>query len=621
MDFAASFGRERSVSNQAECKRLALTDAPQPCGFSTTIDLPFGSVSAPVEWIHQLGPFLVVADARIDDRRALHERLGEGIDRSASAPSLIAKAWAKWGEDAVDRLIGDFAFFVIQREHGTVHLVRDFMSRRPLHFRMAAGRLSVTSRPSRLADRSRAVDVETVARHLALFPQSGRETFFRGVERVEPGTIVHWRDGRLDVRRFWQAPRPTRRIGRSEAIETASALLAKAATDRLSTDLSGGALQLSGGMDSSMVAVAVGRAGIEARAMIAMAAPGADPPPQGYVPEDGTAALATAALYPSLHAQRCVTTPRPWQAIAEEWNSAADQPLRNYENIDWIGATVRAAADGGATTLLTGDFGNDSLSHDGTAIFAEDLGRGRWRSFVHNGRALRQLSAARWRGIAAYALGPYAPAPVWRELNHLPRPIQAVANAGMFRRDHPLVARLVARAAADRHDLSMRPPASAWAIRSRMVDWVDTGLLTAALRGKFGVTLTDPTADRRVVEFTLSLPAEHWFVDGRQRALARAMLDGRVPDAVVNPVGRGLQGCDWRQSAELSLPWLREEVERLHATELGEALDLPRMVHMLKHWPTEGWSSNAQLETHRYTLMRAISMGHFARIRDGAAAP
>lgn len=563
---------------------------------------------------------MVAADARIDDRAWLFSQLGVPPDPHMGAATLIALAWAKWGADALDRLIGDFAFVVLDQSSGTVHLARDFMSRRPLHYRVRDRQLCISSLPSPLADPSSAVAIEPVARHLALFPQSGAESFFRNVERVEPGTVVRWRAGHLDIRQYWHPPLPTRQIGRHDAVECAAAILRDAAADRLAADPGGGALQLSGGMDSSLVAVAVGRAGIVTHVISGVAAPGADPPPSGYLPEDGAIAAETAARFPSLRFQRAVATPRPWQDIVEDWNLASDQPFRNYENIDWIGATARAAADSGASTLLTGDFGNDSLSHDGTAIFAEDLRRGRLSHMIHEGRALRRLTGARWRGIALYAVGHAFPAPLWRGLRHFPTPISAVAETGMFRADHPLLEQLVARARADHHDLSVRPPASCWDVRSRMVGWVDTALMSAAMQNKTGVVLTDPTADRRLVDFSLSLPADHWFADGRQRAFARNMLAGHVPDAVVNPTGRGLQGCDWRQSAEPSLPWLREEVRRLRATPLGEALDLPRMERMLVDWPRDGWSSAAQLSTYRYALMRAISMGHFARVRAAEVA-
>lgn len=560
----------------------------------------------------------VLADARIDARGELARALGLDLARAsaASAAELIARAWRRWGVDAPGRLVGDYAFLAWDPEDRSLYMVRDYVGGRPLHYRAIGQGLLVASLPSVLARAAGPAEVDafTLARYHALLPQTGPESFFRGVRRVEPATIVRWRDGKIVIRRYWHPPPGELRIGRQEAAEQVSAILKEAVRDR--SDGAGGiAAHLSSGMDSSAVAASLGDCGIAAT-MITGEERSQDPAPAGYTGSESPAAAATAALYPSL--RHCVACPEPVAIVdtMDAWNRTLDQPVRSIDNAAWLGATYGEAAAAGATVLMTGSFGNNSFSHDGTAIFADLLRRGRLGSLVREARLYRAASGARWRGIGAFALGPAIPASLWRWYRKQPDWRTAMAELTLFRPGHRLMDELRERARGDGQDLAQRPLRSPWHARAQELQWVDNGLFDFGVRQRWGVTLTDPTADRRLVEFTLQLPAGHWIEDGRTRALARRVLEGRVAPEVLDPPARGMQGRGWRATMECCLPQLRDEVRRLHGTEWGEMLDLVRIDRMLERWPTDGWSDYQQLFLYQASLLRAISMGHFARVRS-----
>jgi hypothetical protein len=54
-----------------------------------------------------------------------------------------------------------------------------------------------------------------------------------------------------------------------------------------------------------------------------------------------------------------------------------------------------------------------------------------------------------------------------------------------------------------------------------------------------GIDVRDPTADRRLIEFCLSVPTEQFFRNGVPRALARAALADRVPADPATSVSDG----------------------------------------------------------------------------------
>lgn len=61
------------------------------------------------------GQVWITADARVDSREDLIQKLpseGSGDLRAATDVELILRAYQIWGEDCVERLLGDFAFAI-----------------------------------------------------------------------------------------------------------------------------------------------------------------------------------------------------------------------------------------------------------------------------------------------------------------------------------------------------------------------------------------------------------------------------------------------------------------------------------------------------------------------------
>jgi asparagine synthetase B (glutamine-hydrolysing) len=87
------------------------------------------------------GKGALVADARLDNRPELEAliRLDPTRAREMSDAAMLAVAVERWGESAVDRVLGDFAFAWWDAEGGRLVLARDFAGMRPLHFSRADG--------------------------------------------------------------------------------------------------------------------------------------------------------------------------------------------------------------------------------------------------------------------------------------------------------------------------------------------------------------------------------------------------------------------------------------------------------------------------------------------------
>ena len=84
----------------------------------------------------ELSGIVITADARIDNRDDLIVALwGSGEPaKSISDSQIILRAYQKWGEGCPERLVGDFAFCIVDRRRHMVFCARDASGDRPFYY-------------------------------------------------------------------------------------------------------------------------------------------------------------------------------------------------------------------------------------------------------------------------------------------------------------------------------------------------------------------------------------------------------------------------------------------------------------------------------------------------------
>ena len=185
--------------------------------------------------------------------------------RTRTDTEVLLAAWARWGEDCLERLIGFFAFLLYDRRERTLWAVRDRFGVKPLYLhRPTSGGVLAASEISALITAGAPPDRndETWAAYLARgVHDEGRRTFWRGIERLEAGCLARYRAGELTHRRWYDgAARMADVETRDEAavIEDYRALLEDSVRLRFRSDVPVG-INLSGGVDSSLLLALVHR--------------------------------------------------------------------------------------------------------------------------------------------------------------------------------------------------------------------------------------------------------------------------------------------------------------------------------------------------------------------------
>ena len=157
---------------------------------------------------------------------------------------------------AVAQIDGMFAFAFRDGASGAVHLVRDRFGEKPLYWGLARGQLVFASEMSALlchpAFRDTGLDRLAAYRFLLFeyLPRTG--SGWIGIERLEPGTILTWCQGRIAVERYWQPPVEQRAVGPDEATERLDELLRGSVRRQIVADVPVGVF-LSGGVDSGLI--------------------------------------------------------------------------------------------------------------------------------------------------------------------------------------------------------------------------------------------------------------------------------------------------------------------------------------------------------------------------------
>lgn len=203
-----------------------------------------------------------------------YAELGEDLDRrgfrrrTRSDTEVLLGLVALDGPEALLRVHGFFAFALWDEVERTLLLARDHFGKKPLYYAEAGPDLVFASEAKAVLLHpavSRDPDLRALGRYLARECVPAPETAYRAVRKLEPGSYALWRDGRLDVRRYYDLAGRVNAAGPldiclEEAAERFRAGLRRSVERRLVADVPVVHL-LSGGLDSSAVHAALHEAG------------------------------------------------------------------------------------------------------------------------------------------------------------------------------------------------------------------------------------------------------------------------------------------------------------------------------------------------------------------------
>lgn len=171
----------------------------------------------------------------------------------------ILRLYEREGKAMPQRLRGMFAFAIWDRTARELFLVRDRFGVKPLYYvHLEDGTLIFGSEIKAIlasGEVRAALNLNAVPDALANYAPSGEETLFAGIKRLAAGHALTWREGRVEIRRYWDLHFGTVELnGQSDAalIDEYGERFREAVRMRLMSDVPLG-MFLSGGIDSAAI--------------------------------------------------------------------------------------------------------------------------------------------------------------------------------------------------------------------------------------------------------------------------------------------------------------------------------------------------------------------------------
>jgi asparagine synthase (glutamine-hydrolysing) len=178
--------------------------------------------------------------------------------RSAGDAEVLLKAYERWGDDALTRFNGMWAFVLWDGRRQRLVAARDRFGVKPLYCTTVGTAWIFASEVKALLEfpgvEARADDDEVMSFLRHARADCGGETMFRGIRAVPAAALLVLERGRVHERRYWALP-PRERAERpaNDLIAEFGALLADAVRIRTRADVAVG-MMLSGGLDSTSIA-------------------------------------------------------------------------------------------------------------------------------------------------------------------------------------------------------------------------------------------------------------------------------------------------------------------------------------------------------------------------------
>ncbi|MDQ3322268.1 MAG: asparagine synthase (glutamine-hydrolyzing) [Acidobacteriota bacterium] len=170
---------------------------------------------------------------------------------------VIIHLYDEYGADCVQHLRGMYAFAIWDERDQSLFIARDRLGKKPLLYsHQSNGDLIFGSEFTALLahpDVSREVDFAAIDSYFSYLCVPAPQTAFKQIRKLEPAHWLRWKDGKIEIKRYW-SPDFSRKIkiSQEEAITETTRILREATKLRMIAEVPLGAF-LSGGVDSSIV--------------------------------------------------------------------------------------------------------------------------------------------------------------------------------------------------------------------------------------------------------------------------------------------------------------------------------------------------------------------------------
>ena len=204
------------------------------------------------------GSIVICFNGEIYNYQPIKEMLIEKghVFKSHADTEVLIHLYEEKGEEMLNDLRGMFAFAIYDMKNKKLFAARDFFGIKPFYYGVFNNHMLFGSEiKSFLAFPDFKKEVNTVALENYLTFQYSvlDETFFKGVYKLKPGHYLVYKDGKIDIKRYFQPKFEPEKAGLQDTIKKIEDVMLDSVKTHKISDVAVGSF-LSSGVDSSFVA-------------------------------------------------------------------------------------------------------------------------------------------------------------------------------------------------------------------------------------------------------------------------------------------------------------------------------------------------------------------------------
>ncbi|OOM09344.1 asparagine synthase-related protein [Clostridium saccharobutylicum] len=549
---------------------------------------------------------IITADASIYNKKELCCLLNIEYDKEMSITDsqIILLSYEKWNEECPKYLVGDFAFVIYDEKEEKLLCVKDHMGSRSLYYSYENNIFSFSTIIEPLKNNKK-LNQRWICDFLALksvvHQFEPEETIYNNIYQVLPATAIIIKDNKLTKYKYWNPLINNKGLklkSDNDYIEEFKKVFFEAVNSRIDSDKEI-SIMLSGGLDSTSVAcVAASILKNKREKLISYTSI----PMDGYNDDTSKYRFADESEYvnslkdtiDNLEINYCKSENKDSVSDIKKFTKILEQPYKTFQNIFWVNEIMQKVEKRNSKVLLTGQYGNFSISYGDFLVHIKTLlGRG------HLCKVVKEVSEC----SKLYNQSPITTSKyIIRAFREYKNTRKSLSIQDKYE-NSPLKMELISKWNIDtrieksKYGLINLKCKNIKELRQYFLDPVmltQIGNIESKMSLAHGIVQRDPTKDKRVVEFCLSLPIGQFVRNGQERLLIKRAMKGILPDKIrLNSFTKGLQSADWIQRLLPKQKYICDKLEEvIKDEESRKYLDIEKLKKQLEHLKVNSIDNN-----------------------------
>lgn len=175
--------------------------------------------------------------------------------KTKSDTEVIIHGYEEWGSDLPKHLRGMFAFAIYDKKDKSLFLARDYFGIKPLYYAFMNDTFMFASEPKAFLDHpafEKELNEDLLSAYLSFSFTPTTETFFKGVNRLDAGHSLLFKDGEMRLEKYFKKEFVEKEQSFEDAVKEIEDVMKDSVDKHLLSDVEVGSF-LSSGVDSSYI--------------------------------------------------------------------------------------------------------------------------------------------------------------------------------------------------------------------------------------------------------------------------------------------------------------------------------------------------------------------------------